>query len=236
MRRNETGAVGTAGTEDAEAFALLNAVTVRTYAVDRDLRVIHADGPLELLTCVGTPSDAGVGASLLEHLPEPERARWQRFTESVLSSDGVDVFPGPTEACPHPRRLLARPSRGPDGEATGILFVCLELSEEGRAANLAAGQRGRDEDRLDLARQFAVTLNHEINNPLFVVSATLEDVLSEPLDPALQRRLQTALDSVWRVAEAVKLLQEIRQIVSTTYIPGYTMIDLEASSRHPGHK
>ena len=84
-----------------------------------------------------------------------------------------------------------------------------------------------------MARQFAVTLNHTINNPLFIVSATLEDILSEPLDPVLQRRLQTALDSVWKVAEAVKLLQEIRQIVSTSYIPGYTMIDLEASSVRP---
>ncbi len=220
---------------DTNAFQLLSSVTVYSYAVDRDLRVTHADGPLSTLTCVaGGMDDATVGTSLRDVLPEPERGRWERFVNSVLESEGADVFPAPTDLCPHPRRLLARPIRDADGEATGVFFVCMEMSEEGQAAHAEVGQKVLEEGRLDLARQFAVTLNHEINNPLFVVSATLEDVLAEPLDPALQRRLQTALDSVWRVAEAVKLLHEIRQIVSTTYIPGYTMIDLEASSRHPG--
>ncbi|MEP6755745.1 MAG: histidine kinase dimerization/phospho-acceptor domain-containing protein, partial [Chthonomonadales bacterium] len=61
-------------------------------------------------------------------------------------------------------------------------------------------------DGAALIRQLAATLNHEINNPLFVVSATLEDLLAESKSPIERLRLEQALECVWRAAKAVKSL------------------------------
>jgi signal transduction histidine kinase len=86
-----------------------------------------------------------------------------------------------------------------------------------------------DAARLDAVKQLAVTLNHEINNPLFIISMTLEDMLAEENDPAVLRRLRASLDAVWRVSNAVKQLQELRKVVITDYAAGLSMVDLEAS-------
>jgi signal transduction histidine kinase len=121
-------------------------------------------------------------------------------------------------------RLLIDPLAAPDG-VSGLVLSCLEVGDHDPShVHLA-----HEAVRLDLARQLAATLNHEINNPLFIVSATLEDLLAEAADPDEQRRLRAALDAVWRVASAVKQLQEIRQIVTTPYVEGLEMVDLEAS-------
>ena len=91
----------------------------------------------------------------------------------------------------------------------------------------------REEDRLQLVKQLAVTLNHEVNNPLFVASATLEDVLAGQLEEEIASSLRTALEAIWRAGEAIKQLQEVRRVVTATYIPGYSMIDLAASQTEP---
>ena len=88
-------------------------------------------------------------------------------------------------------------------------------------------------DGAALIRQLAATLNHEINNPLFVVSATLEDLLAESKNPTERVRLEQALECVWRAARAVKSLQELRQVVTTEYVGGFPMIDLVESVKRP---
>ena len=88
-------------------------------------------------------------------------------------------------------------------------------------------------DGAALIRQLAATLNHEINNPLFVVSATLEDLLADSTDPIERLRIEQALECVWRAATAVKCLQELRQVVTTEYVVGFPMIDLVESVKKP---
>src|SRR5439155_962870 len=73
---------------------------------------------------------------------------------------------------------ILRPLYAPDRSISGLLFLCDELADGALSDTLARAPLDDDQeqDRIELARQFAVTLNHEINNPLFVVSATLEDI------------------------------------------------------------
>jgi signal transduction histidine kinase len=126
-------------------------------------------------------------------------------------------------------RVFVTPCADPSAGLIGYLFSSSDFGLPGgdhRAAEENAA-------RMEVARQLAATMNHEVNNPLFVVSATLEDLLAEASDPAEQRRLNAALDAVWRVSEAVKKLSDIRQLVTTAYIEGLPMIDLEASQQQP---
>lgn len=229
-----------AGTQPAPVTAILDAVTIRLYAVDREGRLLYAEGPLDPFTGVDSGTTAPyrpLGSSLLDLLPSEERLRWQRVMESALAArDGepLELVVSRTIAgadiltTRHVQISVRHLRAGNDTE--GIVFICREVPGWLLSQLTTETAPGEDARRLDLARQFAATLNHEINNPLFVVSATLEDLLAETDDADATRRLQAALDCVWRVAEAVKKLQEIKRIVSTAYIPGCMMVDLNASS------
>jgi signal transduction histidine kinase len=210
---------------------------VTVYAVDRDLRITYtnAPDPASPRTHLGSKGRPVVfGSYFPDLLNEPDRTRFVTRARAVLQGDvsstgvpsHVDIsFPGTGRKL----RLLIGPLPG-SGQTGGLVVTCVETGSDQETAHVHhAHEQAHEAVRLDLARQLAATLNHEINNPLFIVSATLEDLLAEAVDPDEQRRLRAALDAVWRVASAVKQLQEIRQIVTTPYVEGLEMIDLEAS-------
>ena len=220
--------------------ALLDAITIRLYAVDREARLVYAEGPLDPFTGLDSGTTAPyrpLGNSLLSLLPLGERERWQRVILAALSTKNGDPLELVVSRAIEGKDLLTtryvqvsvRHLRA-GNDTEGVVFICREAPGWLLGQSAEGTMPGENARRLDLARQFAATLNHEINNPLFVVSATLEDLLADEQDPQAARRLQAALDCVWRVAEAVKKLQEIKRIVSTAYIPGFTMVDLNASS------
>src|SRR5437773_9006598 len=111
--------------------------------------------------------------------------------ERTVQDSGGDRAKRSSEppANPHARLLDAIRTGAPDEEITARLLSF------------------REEDRLQLVRQLAVTLNHEVNNPLFVASATLEDILAGDLDEEVAGALRTALEAIWRAGEAIKQLQ-----------------------------
>lgn len=221
--------------------ALLDTAAAHVYVVDDAGRLTHATGPLDPFAGQSPGPDAADmhGRPLEEAAPPGQWDSWRGAVRSLTRADAelfettVSIRMG--DGAQQMSRVVGRPLRSTDGRVVGAVFVSIELDPTVLVERDPSGNvRRTEEARLDVARQLAATLNHEINNPLFIVSATLEDLLAEATDEGATRRLQGALDAVWRVAAAVKQLQEIRQIVSTTYIPGYPMIDLEASSHRPG--
>lgn len=215
---------------------LINALPFPLCMLDRDLRVVYAHPDCELLRDEHGKSRTvqAVGVSILNELPLEARKRFETAARSLLATTEQGI-PYPTGTVEIARKspagitnlritlsLIYDARQRPDG----LALACLEILP-GRDASQR--QREQEAARLEVARQLAVTLNHEINNPLFIVSATLEDLLAETSDPAEARRLRAALDAVWRVSSAVKQLSEIRQLVFTDYIDGFSMIDLEAS-------
>jgi signal transduction histidine kinase len=192
------------------------------------------------LTLVGRPSGdpaGALGVSLLDLIPAPEHDLFHSAAATLyslgppsasLSTITFEVLRQTPEG-KRPCHITASRLFDSERAIAGYLFASREFGafpDPDRRADQEAA-------RMDVARQLAATLNHEINNPLFVVSATLEDLLAEATDAAEQRRLKAALDAVWRVSSSVKKLSEIRQLVSTAYIEGLPMIDLEASQLHP---
>jgi signal transduction histidine kinase len=208
------------------AEAYLASVPVPLYVVSRDLKLLFSQVPAALrgISSLCTPlTDTGIlGVErtrlLLEVAATLDESK--RRPDEDCSPCSLDVS---TSDAGQTRRWRLLASRVEGSEA--VLLTCIDLA----ATPGTHADSGHDAARLEVARQLAATLNHEINNPLFIVSATLEDLQAEATDPDSQRRLTAALDAVWRVASAVKQLQEIRQVVSTTYIEGFPMIDLEAS-------
>jgi His Kinase A (phosphoacceptor) domain. len=229
-----------------ETYAsILDALPFAVYALDDNLTIRYNNGRHALLEFVtdeeAPPPPALLGSNLMDHVPSSEREALGRLLREVLQRDpgersgetrGVEFLHASSAGLKR-LRVLATPI-DESKEGLAVLLTCHESAVQPVSAGTSASpDRSPEGTRLDVARQLAATLNHEINNPLFVVSATLEDLLAEANtdDAAAQRRLRAALDSVWRVASAVKQLQDIRQIVTTAYIEGLPMVDLDASGR-----
>jgi signal transduction histidine kinase len=223
------------------AKTIVESLPFPVVAVDRELQILIANHGG--LTLVGRPSaepSDSRGASLLDSVPASEHDRF-RAAVAALYSLAPSAAPHSavtfevlrrTPVGEQPCQLIATRLCDEHGGIIGCLFASREFGDFGEFPDTDR-QAEQEEARMDVARQLAATLNHEINNPLFVVSATLEDLLAETSNPAEQRRLKAALDSVWRVSSSVKKLSEIRQLVSTPYVGGLPMIDLEASQFHP---
>jgi signal transduction histidine kinase len=231
------------GIDEAALAALLRGVKICGYVIDKDFRVRRADAPLSLLLGSAFGKDIAIpGGNLLDAVRESDRAHWngylrEMFEGSAGTREGyVYASREEDEETGRSSFICVAPRAMGDGKSVKkICFAVMEVLQQELANALGDPEKAgvpMDEEGLTVAKQLAATLNHEINNPLFIVSATLEDLLADPLDPEMRRRLQVALDKTWQAVEAVKQLQDVRQIVQTSYIPGVTMIDLEASSRH----
>jgi signal transduction histidine kinase len=242
MVRSKQASPQAQGLETATFRAILGALPFAVYGLDGDMTVLYNNGRHALRDfLIDDHSEAPaelIGSHLPDHIPVPEREPLRRLVEEVLHDPsggtpsgprGVDFLHASASGLQRLRVLATRVPNAPQG--VDVLLTCHESAVN--APQMEQTPAGTA--RLDVARQLAATLNHEINNPLFIVSATLEDLLAEAEEPAEERRLRGALDAVWRVASAVKQLQDIRQVVTTAYIEGLPMVDLDASTEaRPG--
>ncbi len=204
-------------------------------AVDEDMRVIflnNAFGSLVSLhddDCKQCPNIEG--EILTNHIWQSARAVFEQVHQKIVQNKCTAIqpiyYPSPEYSVALKYHLNATPLQIGQIDESWILFYCLPVS----AATFAETglQERADEAKLDAVKQLAVTLNHEINNPLFIISMTLEDILAETEDPDARRRIHASLEAVTRVSSAVKQLSEIRRIVTTDYAGGLLMVDLDAS-------
>jgi signal transduction histidine kinase len=91
------------------------------------------------------------------------------------------------------------------------------------------------DERLEAVRQLAVSINHEINNPLSVIAGNAEYLLyvNKSLDEKTIERLKIIECESLRIAEINRRLLEIQTLVSEQYIgedPEIHMINLEKST------
>lgn len=212
--------------------SVLAALSFGLCAVDRDLQIVYTNAVWDRF--MGMPDGVKLpGIFPKNDLREPERSRWEGIARVVLT----DKEGGQTsrthildrtspDGGTFSLRIYVTPIRNSDGQPVGVLFAGTKIED---AETTVQQRRAEELARIQVARQLAATLNHEINNPLFIISATLEDLLAEAADPANERMLHASLEAVWQVSAAVKQLSEIRQIVTTAYITGHPMIDLEKS-------
>lgn len=204
-------------------------------AVDEEMRVLFLNSAFGSLAslhddgCMQCPNIKG--EILAEHIWQSARTTFEQVHRKIVQNKCTVIqpiyYPSPEYSVALKYHLNATPLQMGQGNDIWILFYCLPVS----AATFGETgvQQRADEAKLDAVKQLAVTLNHEINNPLFIISMTLEDILAETDDPDARRRIHASLEAVTRVSSAVKQLSEIRRIVTTDYAGGLLMVDLEAS-------
>lgn len=171
-----------------------------------------------------------VGTPVSELLTDEAHA-WDEITERVVER-------GETVEHPHARfqtddgelvlSSAITPLKDGSGKVVGAIQVSedvterVRLEEELHAAEVVAG-------RLEAVRETAITVNHEINNPLTTILAIAQVLLMSPekLDEKTLERLQTVEREVKRIAEVTQRLQTMDELKRGDYIPeGPKMIDI----------
>jgi C4-dicarboxylate-specific signal transduction histidine kinase len=87
--------------------------------------------------------------------------------------------------------------------------------------------------RLETIGQVATSVNHEINNPLMVISGNAEYLnnLVGPGDENISKKLSTIIEQCRRIFEVTQKLKGIKNPVVDRYVgEESTMIDLKRSS------
>ncbi|MBI3814959.1 MAG: hypothetical protein HY279_10925 [Nitrospinae bacterium] len=84
-------------------------------------------------------------------------------------------------------------------------------------------------DKRTLLSQLAITLNHEINNPLTGIVGSIELALRDIHNEDVKRMLTTAIQSAMRIKEITNKLNDIKRFVSKKYVGDTMMLDLEES-------
>ncbi|MDE3156976.1 MAG: PAS domain-containing protein [Acidobacteriota bacterium] len=94
-----------------------------------------------------------------------------------------------------------------------------------------------EKERQALVGQLAITLNHEVNNPLTAILGTAQLVLStRNVDPAMARFLRMIEANALRIADVTRRLRELEEIHLTEYLKdGPLMLDLHAAPSAPAH-
>lgn len=128
--------------------------------------------------------------------------------------------------------------------ATQIAFLLKNLSLVGQLKdrNRELKDRNRrlhemqarlvESERVKAIAEVVAAMNHEINNPLTIISGNTE-LLSIQLqdgDPALLEKLERIQMQVRRLGRVLNLLASVRRPVSEAYPGGIAMLDLQASS------
>jgi two-component system NtrC family sensor kinase len=90
-------------------------------------------------------------------------------------------------------------------------------------------------ERLTAVKQLAVSVNHEINNPLSVITGNIEYLLyvNKDLDEKTVDRLKIISNEALRIAEINRRLLEIQALISETYVKDGNqihMINLDKST------
>ena len=90
-----------------------------------------------------------------------------------------------------------------------------------------------ESERITTIMQVAVTINHEINNPLTAILGNVQLALGErgKLDEGTIKRLESIEKGAVKISEVTKSLLSIIEPVITEYAPGIKMLDLEKSKK-----
>ncbi|MBN2372270.1 response regulator [bacterium] len=91
--------------------------------------------------------------------------------------------------------------------------------------------------KLETLAQVAVSVNHEINNPLCSISANAEMLKTSiaGADERLIHKVDIILKEVDRIKQVVSKLTNATRVISTEYISGVKMLDLDESTHDKKH-
>jgi PAS domain S-box-containing protein len=194
--------------------------------VDDEGRIAYANARTDWL---GEPRERLVGRCLLDFILDGEqgtrladdiRRRRRHMHELGLANPALDGH-GPVVA----QLSLSPLAPAQPGEAT-CLIILRDLTER-----LRLEEQAREAENLKAVMLAAVTVNHEINNPLTAIVGNLFLLRRELADTASAETLQRidlAERSAHQIEEVARKLEQVSAIRRVRYLGDTDMLDLES--------
>ena len=196
----------------------------------RDLRITAVNRPqlrfLELLG-FGVGLVDCIGATLEAVLPADPGAAWHALCSRVVESgrrevEGKRAFA--VDGGELDLAVAATPLRDHAGRVDGAILVCDDISEQTRLEKELLRV-----EKLATVGQMVITINHEINNPLSIISNNAQALrlLNPDFDEKTVRKLRSVEEQVKRIAEVTERLRSMEDVSTGEYISdGPEMIDV----------
>ena len=168
-----------------------------------------------------------IGATLEETLPEEPGREWQLMCRTVLESG--ERIKEPRKAYPVEEGTLVlatevAPLRDQQGRNTGVILISDDVTEYARLE-----QELVRVEKLATVGQMVVTINHEINNPLSIIStnAQMLRLLNPDLEEKIVAKLHKIEEQVKRITKVTERLRRMDEVATDEYIDsGPQMIDV----------
>ncbi len=164
--------------------------------------------------------------------------RERKLVSAYMSFDGEPVIQSFTLPLRHGRKVFGAVigiSEGEERLVTEDLF--LEALSAAMSLNVLAREIGRekaisrellDKERFGAVMETAVTVNHEINNPLTAILGNVQLLLMnrKDLDEELVAKLKTLEASALKIKDVTQRLLRLTSARSVDYTEGTSMLDL----------
>jgi len=116
-----------------------------------------------------------------------------------------------------------------------MLPLAVEKSIEKRNMEAQLEEARKQEielERLRAVQEITISLNHEINNPLTSIMGIVQLLLTTPekFDEQSVKLLKLIEVSAERIADITRKLNKLERLEVTSYVEGYSMIDIERSA------
>jgi DNA-binding response OmpR family regulator len=96
----------------------------------------------------------------------------------------------------------------------------------------ATRERLTEAERLAALGEMAITLNHEINNPLQAILLAAENMMSDLASRSISKEdIETVLANCGRIDQVLKQITNLKRIRSEPYVGGLDMLNLDESVR-----
>ncbi len=210
---------------------ILGQIPVGVVVLDHNLRITSANPQMlgffnEL---AGVADLVGViGSTLLQVLPDNPGSRWHALCEEIIagSVQAAEAEKGSfsTEQGDLVLSTEVTPLRDQGGGLTGTILMTTDITERARLE-----QELMRMEKLATVGQMVVTINHEINNPLLIISTNAQAMrlMNPDLDDKTTRKLHKIEEQVKRISEVTERLRSLDEVSSEEYIAqGPQMIDV----------
>lgn len=168
-----------------------------------------------------------IGATLDELLPAAMGSGWQALCQQVLDT-GIRAEEVKKSFAESGGELvlntIATPLPDTMGQTAGVILIADDVTEEARLEKELVKA-----EKLATVGQMVITINHEINNPLTIISSNAQTlrILNKDLDEQARAKLIRIEDQVKRIAEVTERLRKLDEIATNEYIrDGEQMIDV----------
>ena len=143
------------------------------------------------------------------------------FVTKLIGSGGAEI----------PVRIVVSPLLGAGTSLNGILLIASDLRQLRRIQGKVL-----EAERLAALSEIAITINHEINNPLCSILGNTQLLLMERdrLDPRVVRKLRSIEREIARIQEISHRLARITRPVLKEYVGGRRMLDVDQSGVDDG--